>query len=129
LSLAPPLAAGYGVADLIVGRSLVEIKTVLEPAGRFGQWLNQLLGYVLLDWFDAFCLDTVAVYLGWQAKLVAIPLTDLLSAAGRRHAPSLEELRAKFRQAIQPDLDLTTQARLRKQYPPPLTPAPPRTPT
>jgi hypothetical protein len=126
--LAPPLAAGYGVADLIVGRSLVEIKTVLEPAGRFGPWLNQLLGYVLLDWFDTFRLDTVAVYLGWQAKLVAIPLADLLSAASRGHPPSLEELRAKFRQEIQPDLDLTTKARLREQYPPPLTPAPPRTP-
>ena len=59
----------------------MEIKTVLEPAGRFGQWLNQLLAYLLLDWFDTFRLDTVAVYLGWQAKLMAMSLTDLLTIA------------------------------------------------
>jgi hypothetical protein len=27
----------------------VEVKTVLEPTQWFGRWLDQLLGYVLLD--------------------------------------------------------------------------------
>jgi hypothetical protein len=115
--LALKLAGGFGIADLIAGRSLVEIKTVLDPAGRFGQWLNQLLGYVLLDWFDIFRLDTVAVYLGWQAKLMAMSLTDLLTIASRGQTPLLEDLRADFRQAIQ------AEVQLRKQYPPPLAPA------
>jgi hypothetical protein len=115
--LAPKLAGGFGIADLIAGRSLVEIKTVLEPAGRFEQWLNQLLGYVLLDWYDTFRLDTVAVYLGWQAKLMAISLTDLLTIASHGQAPPPEYLRGAFRQAIQADLDLTAEVQLRKQYP------------
>jgi len=127
--LAPQLAGGFGIADLIAGRSLVEIKTVLEPARRFGQWLNQLLGYVVLDWFDTFRLDTIAVYLGWQAKLMAMSLTDLLTIASHGQTPLLEDLRADFRQASQADLDLTAEVQLRKQYPPPLTPAQPAMPT
>jgi hypothetical protein len=87
------------------------------------------MGYVLLDWFDTFRLDTVAVYLGWQAKLMTMSLTDLLTIASHGQTPLLEDLRADFRQAIQADLDLTAEVQLRKQYPPPLTPAHPIMPT
>jgi hypothetical protein len=123
--LAPELAAGFGIADLVVGRTLVEIKTVLEPARRFGPWLNQLLGYVLLDWFNTFQIDHVAVYLGWQAKLMTTSIIELLAAASRGKTPLLASLRADFRQAIQGDLDLTAENQLRRQYPPLLAPAQP----
>jgi hypothetical protein len=119
--LAPQLAAGFGIADLVVGRTLVEIKTVLEPAGHVEQWLNQLLGYVLLDWFNSLCLDVVALYLGWQAILISAPIDGLLAAATTGPTPTIDSLRAEFRQAIQPDLDHTHQARLRAQYPPPVS--------
>lgn len=125
IALAPQLASGFGIADLVVGRSCVEIKTVLEPAPWFGHWLNQLLGYVLLDWFDTFRLDTVGVYLGWQATLVATSLADVLTTSCPTPTPLLEDLRAEFRQEIQPDLDLTLEAKLRNRYPPPLAPPPP----
>jgi hypothetical protein len=121
--LSPRLAAGFGVADLVVGRSLVEIKTVLEPASRFGQWLNQLLGYILLDWFDTFRLNTVAVYLGWQAMLISAPIVDVIAAASSGQTTPLEVLRAEFRQAIKDDLDITHEVQLRKRYPPPIAPA------
>jgi hypothetical protein len=121
--LAPDLAGGFGIADLVVGRSLVEIKTVLEPAGRFGPWLNQLLGYILLDWFNTFQLDNVAVYLGWQARLMTTSISELLAVASRGTTPLLNSLRADFRQAIQADLDLTVENRLRHKYPPLLAPA------
>jgi hypothetical protein len=52
-----PADRGFGIADLVVGRCLVEIKTVLESAKGLEQWLNQLLGYALLDWFDALYID------------------------------------------------------------------------
>jgi hypothetical protein len=125
--LAPELAAGFGIADLIAGRCLVEIKTVLEPGQWLGRWLNQLLGYVLLDWFDSFRLDTVAVYLGWQAQLMATSIPDLLTASSPGPTPELEVLRAEFRQAIHSDLDFTLEAKLRKRYPPPLAPPQPGT--
>lgn len=123
--LAPELAGGFGIADLIAGRYLVEIKTVLEPAPWLGRWLNQLLGYVLLDWFDTFRLDTVAVYLGWQALLTATSIPDLLAASSPGPTPDLDALRAEFRQAIQDDLDCTLEAKLRRRYPPPLAPPQP----
>jgi hypothetical protein len=126
--LAPQLAAGFGIADLVAGRTLVEIKTVLEPAGHFGQWLNQLLGYILLDWFNALCLDAVALYLSWQAILTPASITDILTAATTGPTPSIDSLRAEFRQASQADLDHSHQAQLRARYPIPPTAVPPTDP-
>jgi hypothetical protein len=123
--LSPQLAAGFGIADLIVGHCCVEIKAVLEPAEWFGQWLNQLLGYALLDWFDMFRLDAVGVYLGWQACLITTSLAEVLRSSSRGPTPSLEGLRADFRQSIQPDLDFTHKAQLHRRYPPPVVRAQP----
>lgn len=124
--LAPQLAGGFGIADLVAGRTLVEIKTVLEPAGHFGEWLNQLLGYVLLDWFNALCLDTVALYLSWQAILTPASIAGILAIASTGSTPSVDSLRAEFREAIQADLDHSLRAQLHAQYPIPPT-ATPRT--
>ncbi|MEP7022593.1 MAG: hypothetical protein ABJB47_02020 [Actinomycetota bacterium] len=113
--VSPPMAGGFGVADLVVGRCLVEIKTVLDPAARFGEWLDQLLGYVLLDWFDVLHLDMVGVYLAWQAVFVGTPIAAVLAtASGSSFA--LEGLRADFRQQIQADVDRTHEAILRRRY-------------
>jgi hypothetical protein len=115
--LAPELADRFGIADIMVGRCLVEIKTALEPEKGLEQWLNQLLGYVLLDWFDALRIDTVALYLGWQAKLIATPVSEVLAASTPGPTPMLGLLRADFRQAIQADLDETHQWQLNRRYP------------
>jgi len=45
-----------------------------------GGWLNQVLAYALLDWSDALGVDTIGVYLGWQALLVSEALTRVLGA-------------------------------------------------
>jgi hypothetical protein len=114
--LAPELGGGYGTADLVVGRCLVEVKTVFDPAAAMGGWLNQVLAYALLDWSDALGVDTIAVYLGWQALLVSETLARVLAAATPGPTPSLEELRADFRSAF--------AIRMRQRYPPFVTPAP-----
>ena len=122
--LAPELAGRFGIADLMVGRCLIEIKTAQEPEKGLGQWLNQLLGYVLLDWFDALCMDTIALYLGWQAKLMATPLSEVLATSTPGPTPVLGLLRTDFRQEIQADLDETHRWQLHRRYPMPATPAP-----
>jgi hypothetical protein len=127
--LAPELASGYGIADLVAGHCLVEIKAVLEPADRIGAWLNQLLGYVLLDWFDTLRISTLGLYLGWQAVLVTDSLEDVLTASSRGPMPGLESLRADFRREVQADHDLMLQAQLRDRYPPLLAPPSPPDPT
>ncbi|MFY1702639.1 hypothetical protein ACN28G_12985 [Micromonospora sp. WMMA1923] len=80
-------------ADLIVGGMLVDFK-----AGQGGRpradgtraaalsrtELDQLLGYVLLDYRDEYQLDTVAVYAARVSHLQAWPLADLCARlAGR----------------------------------------------
>jgi hypothetical protein len=126
--LAPELGAGYGVADLVAGRCLVEVKTAFDPAESMGSWLNQVLAYALLDWTGALGIDTIAVYLGWQALLVSDPLARVLAAAAPGPTPSLESLRADFRTAMQDDIDESFAIRMRQRYPPFVTPAPQATP-
>ena len=79
----PELGGGYGVADLVVGRCLIEKKTVFDPAAAMDNWLNQVLAYVLLDWGDALGVDTISAYLGWQALRAEPSLVVLASAPSR----------------------------------------------
>jgi hypothetical protein len=83
-----------------------------------------VLAYALLDWSDALGVDTVAIYLGWQALLVSESLTRVLAAATAGKAPTLEDLRADFRSAMQADMDESFAVRMRQRYPPLVTPAP-----
>jgi hypothetical protein len=122
--LAPELDGGYRVADLVVGRCLIEVKTAFDPAASMGHWLNQVLAYALRDWSDALGVSTIAVYLGWQALLVSESLTRVLAAATAGRTPSLEDLRADFRSAMQTDMDKSFAMRMRQRYPPFVTPAP-----
>jgi hypothetical protein len=75
----PKLAYGFGKANLVIGRCLIDVKAVLNPAASFGRWLDQLLCHALLDWPDIFGLDSVALYLGWQGA--AGPRTACRSAS------------------------------------------------
>jgi len=122
--LAPELGCGYGVADLVVGRCLVEVKTAFDPAASMGGWLNQVLAYALLDWSDALGVNTVAVYLGWQALLVSESLARVLDASTPGPTPSMDGLRAEFRATMQADIDESFAIRMRQRYPPFVTPAP-----
>ena len=120
--LEPEIASGFGRADLVAGRCLVDVKTVLDPFRYFKQWLNQVLGYVLLDWANVLCLDAAGIYLGWQALLLSEPVTSILAASVPGPTPTLESLRADFRLQMQPEVDESLNARLRHRYPVPHSP-------
>jgi hypothetical protein len=115
----PELASGFGKADLVIGRCLVDVKAVLSPAASFRWWLDQLLGYVLLDWPNIFGLDSVALYLGWQGLLIHEPITGLLAASAPSPTPAIADLRAEFRSQIRAETEDSLTARLRHRYPPP----------
>ncbi|MGI8311784.1 hypothetical protein [Saccharopolyspora hattusasensis] len=68
--VAPELGNGFGIADLIVGKALVDVKLTRESTPPVGEWLRQLLGYLLLDWDDVLRLETLAVYAGWQGRML-----------------------------------------------------------
>lgn len=120
--LAPDLGGGYGTADLVVGRCLVEVKTAFDPAAAMVAWLNQVLAYALLDWSNSLGVDTIAIYLGWQALLVSESLAQICAAATPGRTPSLEDLRADFHNAMQTDMDESFAMRMRQRYPPFVTP-------
>lgn len=114
--LEPELGFGFGKADLVVGRCLIDVKTFRDPSTRSELWLNQVLGYVFLDWSDDLILDSVAVYLSWKGLLLLEPLAGLLAASTRGPTPSLTDLRNDFRSQIQADIDAAHSARMREQY-------------
>jgi hypothetical protein len=101
----------------------VEVKTALDPAASMVGWLNQVLGYALLDWSNALGVNTIAVYLWWRAQLLSESLARVLAAAPSGPAPSLEDLRAEFRAAMQTDIDESFATRMRQRYPSFVTPA------
>ncbi|MFC6881537.1 MULTISPECIES: hypothetical protein [Actinomadura] len=117
--VALPLAPGFATADLAVGRTLVEIKASTEPTHHLQVWLNQLLGYLLLDRLNIFGWEAIAVYLGWHATILTIPVANLLAAATVGPTPSLDQLRAEFHQAICPELDEAATFYLQARYPRP----------
>lgn len=95
--VAPELAAGFGLLDLVIGRTLVDVKLASAPTAEDTMvWLRQLLGYVLLDRLGVFPVEAVAVYCGRQGQLLTYPLPTLLSAAGTGAPTELTALRDEF---------------------------------
>ncbi|WP_189054516.1 hypothetical protein [Longimycelium tulufanense] len=114
--VAPEFGHGFGVGDLVVGCTVVDVKVTRDPTSHLDQWLRQLLGYVLLDRGDALHLDGVAVYTGVQAQLLTCPLTELLRAASPGPTPQLSALREEFYATVQDDLDSFVAWTQRRRY-------------
>jgi len=87
-------------SDLISAGCLIDIKTTVDPKFTRTRLLYQLLGYVLLDYDDAFAIDSVAVYLSRQALLIRWPLEPLLTTLRDGEDVSLAELRGSFRATV-----------------------------
>ena len=91
---------GGADADIILSSCLIDIKTTVNPRVT-GDWLYQLLGYVLLDYGDQYRLDSVGVYLTRQGVLLQWPLNWLMSHLIGSPSPPLEELRRSFKSVAQ----------------------------
>ncbi|SDT70542.1 hypothetical protein [Jiangella sp. DSM 45060] len=100
------LAAGYAVADLLIGTTLVEVKNYGDPAAEMRAVLDQVLTYALLNrWRPHLAIDTVAAYFGWHAVTVSVQLDDLLNVSSPGPTPGLHEISSDLRQAIANDLE------------------------
>ena len=76
-------AVGGADADIIVGGTLLEIKTTINPRID-AAWIRQLLGYLLLDTEGEFAVNSLGLYLARQGRLIAWPLREALEVmAGR----------------------------------------------
>ncbi|GAA0521630.1 hypothetical protein GCM10011581_12280 [Saccharopolyspora subtropica] len=101
--VAPEIAGGFGIADLVVGDALVEVKITTRPVPPVDEWLRQVLGYLLVDWDDVLGISTLVVYAGWQGVMLTCTVKELLAAASSGTTPRLAELREEFRAAVRPD--------------------------
>ncbi|MFB9566135.1 hypothetical protein [Saccharopolyspora hordei] len=101
--VSPEIASGFGIADLVVGDALVDVKIARGSAPPVGEWLRQLLGYLLLDWDDVLGIGTLSVYAGWQGVMLTCPVDELLATASPGPTPTLAGLRDEFRAALRPE--------------------------
>ncbi len=110
LHLGPTFAGSLDVggadADAITGGLLVDWKVNLGDRRRDGRrrcsldlaTLQQLLGYLLLDYQDAYAIDALGVYAARYAYLATWPVAELLAELAGGPV-DLAEVRADFQQA------------------------------
>ena len=103
--LEPEIVPGFAYADLVIGRTLVDVECYAKPALYLNSWLDQLLGYVLIDWGNSLGLNQLALYIAWHATLLTEPLDRLLRTAATGKPPELDTLREQFHRDIRDELD------------------------
>lgn len=86
-------------ADLIAAGTLVEIKSTRRVPDLPLAVIQQLLGYVLLDYSDRYRIDRVAVYMTRAGVLISWTLEDYLALLGARRR-DLTALRAAFAELL-----------------------------
>ncbi|MEU2653717.1 UvrD-helicase domain-containing protein [Streptomyces sp. NPDC007325] len=86
---------GGADADFIAGGLLIDCKATTRPHQIGTPQVQQLAGYLLLDYDDAYGIDRVGFYLSRQGGLITWTVPDFLRAMGAR-AP-LPVLRARLR--------------------------------
>lgn len=92
---------GGADADLITGGCLWEIKTT-KGRGAQGEWLRQLLGYVLLDYADEHAIERVGLLLPRQGTRFSWPVGELIAELSGRDDLDLPTLRERFRRICEP---------------------------
>ena len=92
---------GGADADLIIGQTLLEIKTVKYWMIESQSALRQLLGYVLLDYSDEYKIKRIGMYMTRQGVMLRWDLDTLIRSMSSGKSDSLEELRHQFREIAQ----------------------------
>jgi hypothetical protein len=90
---------GGADADLIVDRTLIELKTTRQDRFERVDHIYQLLGYILLDYSEHFELDAIGVYLARRGVLVTWNISTLVSSCST--TGDLTSIRRSFRTAVE----------------------------
>ncbi|WP_328662008.1 hypothetical protein [Streptomyces sp. NBC_00334] len=75
---------GGADADFIVGGLLIDCKATSRPHTIHRSAVQQLAGYLLLDYDDTYGIDRVGLYLSRQGSLITWRVPDFLNALGSR---------------------------------------------
>ena len=90
---------GGADADLIVGGTLIDIKTTKNPMIDTN-WLWQALGYVLLDYSNHHRISGVGLYMARQGTLVYWSLEEVISSLCADNTTSIKKLRTQFQECV-----------------------------
>ena len=82
-------------ADLIAGETLIDFKSTRRVHEFSRVTIQQLLGYVLMDYTDHYKIDAVGIHLTRAGILITWPVENYLALLGARRR-DLPELRAAF---------------------------------
>ena len=93
------LDVGGADADLIVNGTLIDIKTTKERRIR-PDWIQQLLGYVLLDYSDHHRINSIGLYMARQGIFFQWDLEEAMRGLCLGEPPSIEELRNEFERIV-----------------------------
>ncbi len=88
---------GGADADFILDGLLLDCKATTKPARLGRDEINQLAGYLLLDYADAFGIRGVGLYLSRQGAVIDWMVDEFLGLLGARLP--LAELRARLRRS------------------------------
>jgi hypothetical protein len=86
---------GGADADFILGGLLLDCKATIMPRRLGADEISQLLGYLLLDYYDEYDIRQVGLYLSRQGAAITWDVADFLELLGA--AAPLPELRAALR--------------------------------
>ncbi len=95
-------------ADVILAGCLLDIKCTVQPSLSL-ESLAQLLGYVLLDYSDAYGIESAGFYLARQGLLLRWPLERLFGHQVSRS--ELRQVREGFRQILRAPTTVRTKRR------------------
>ncbi|MFD4169719.1 hypothetical protein ACFWQ1_22630 [Streptomyces albidoflavus] len=97
-----PTFAGADItadADLVIDGLLLDVKSTRHPHHLPKSTAWQLLGYLLLDTHDRYCIDSLGLYLTRSGTLVSWPVEEYLDLLGTCHR-DLPTLRTVFAELL-----------------------------
>jgi len=87
------LADGGLRADLILGRTVVDIKALSSASDGLEYAFDQLLGYALSDNHDADAIARIGMYLAWHGVVLTLDIDEIIRLSG---GITVDDLRRRF---------------------------------
>jgi hypothetical protein len=110
------MAPGFAYADMVIDKTIVDIKAIRNPEMKMKRNLDQVLSYALLDILDVFELRQLAVYMGWQAVTLQVDIDEVLERGADGKPPELATMRQRIQTALSADLDGSEKQYYRRKY-------------
>lgn len=93
------IEVGGADADIIIDDTLVEIKSSIKPTID-GYYIQELIGYALLDYSDRYQIHNIGIYMVRQGILLQWELKECLAHLSNYLHYDLGQLRSQFREML-----------------------------